>query len=400
MSDQNKPTFATGGGARFTINGKLSTGIGALPAGLGTTIAVGSIAQPAGAIEYVGIAQFEQRFGCRINSLPQNVCVVGWVQSERRWYCAPKTIASSHATQASHVFHSRNNKGLLALVVREVIEPLGLSTLWFPYCFYDGWRERNVFSTHYRYVDPPDLSGAPEWHGEPGAIPILSPDRPWLGCFGAHRGDPSALLLPELHYLVERYRFLFAEVDAVRTPWHAKQLRAVLAAGDHGAVQNLVTPPADSTLHPRRVFKQTAERDRLPVDVFLGRPFSRRDQMHYRYIADVDGFARTWDAWAWKMMSGSTVLSVESIWDSFFSQQFTAWEHYVPVANDCSDLATQLEWCLAHDAECEAIASRARARAEVVYSAENVTKQLRSNFEARLMRSAASPTIGSTQPGK
>jgi len=342
------------------------------------------MARPVGAIKYITLADFAQQFACRINSLPQNVCVLGWLQAEQRWYCAPRTFSGIRATHASHLFHNRSNEKLLKIIVNDVIEPLQLSSLWFPYCFYDGWRERNVFSATYRYVDPPDLTTAMEWQGEPGEIPILSPGRRWLGCFGAHRGDPSALLLPDLHYLIDRYHAMFAEVDAARTPWRSRRDRAIFAAGDHGEPRNLAIPPTDSTLHPRRLFRQTVEREQLDVDVFLGQRHTRAEQMQYRYIADVDGFARTWDAWAWKMMSGATVLAVDSIWESFFSKAFQPWEHYVPVANDCSDLARKLQWCRDHVEECEVMATRARARAEVVYSATDVSHRLRASFEERL----------------
>lgn len=374
------PTY----GASAAQAGLFRNSIAGLPSGLTSAIKLGPIARPVGAIKYISLAEFGQRFACRINTLPQNVCAMGWVTAERRWYCAPLSFQGIRATHASHLFHNRSNETLLAVLVKEVAEPLQLDSLWFLYCFYDGWRERNIFSPSYRYVDPPDLTSAMEWQGAPGEIPILSPDRHWLGCFGAHRGDPSALLLPDLHYLADRYRAMFTEVEVARSPWHSRRDRAILAAGDHGEPRNLAAPPADPTLHPRRLFRQTVERERLDVDVFLGQRCSRGEQMQYRFIADVDGFARTWDAWAWKMMSGSTVLAVDSIWECFFSQAFQPWEHYVPVSNDCSDLAGKLQWCRDHPAECEAIATRACGRAEIVYGATDVGQRLRASFEERL----------------
>jgi len=388
VAEEKKTSFASVAGAQPTsllgfagVSGRTT---GVFPSAFTTAIKLGPVARPVGAIKYITLADFGRQFACRINTLPQNVCVFGWLQAEQRWYCAPHTFQGIRATHASHLFHNRSNEKLLTVIVRDVIEPLRLESLWFPYCFYDGWRERNVFSAAYRYVDPPDLSAAMEWQGAPGEIPILSPDRCWLGCFGAHRGDPSALLLPDLHYLNDRYASLFAEVDTARLPWRNRRDRAVFAAGDHGEPRNLVVPPMDATLHPRRLFQRTVERGQLHVDVFLGQRCSRAEQMQYRYIADVDGFARTWDAWAWKMMSGSTVLAVDSIWESFFSQSFQPWEHYVPVTNDCADLPGQLQWCRDHPTECEAIAARAHARAEIVYSAADVGQRLRTSFAQRL----------------
>lgn len=392
MNDQSsKPGNSFGASLPVAI-GSLTPKIGlgsSFPANLGVTVKLGPVERPVGALRYIPLADFQARFHCTINTLPQNVCVVGWSQSERRWYVAPRNFSGMRATHASYLFHNRNNEKLLAFLVKAVVEPLRLPQLWFPYCFYDGWRERNMFATEYRFVDPGDLTNALEWHGAPGEIPMLCRDRHWLGCFGAHLGDPSAVLLPDLHYLVDGYRGMFDEVDAARTPWRGKKDRGVFAAGNHGEPRNLRIPTSDPSMHPRRLFAETVQRDNLDFDVFLGQRCSRSEQIAYRYIADVDGFARTWDAWAWKMMSGCTVLAVESIWESFFSTAFVPWQHYVPVANDCSDLGTKLAWCRANERECEAIADRARSHAEVVYSAAEVARRLRENFERRLQPSYA-----------
>jgi len=384
MTSDTKKTFAST--FKTSFGGGFSS---AFPGSLAGAVTVGPIARPVGAIRYLSSADFEARFACRINSLPQNVCLIGWDDAEGSVYCAPLSFSGIRGTHASFLFHHRRNETLLKLIVNEVVRPLKLGTIWFAYCFYDGWRERNLFSTDYRFVTPPDLSAEPEWRGEPGDIPILSPDRHWIGCLGAHRGDPSALLLPDSHYLADRYVPMFAEVAAASLPWRERQARAVFAAGDHGESRNLAQPLPDATIHPRRLFKQTVQREGLAVDVYLGERLDRAAQMRYRYIADVDGFARTWDAWAWKMMSGSVVLAVDSIWDSFFSQCFTPWQHYVPVANDCSDLAARLDWCRDNDAECQAIATRARERATVVYNDSFVVQRLRETFAARLGGGAA-----------
>jgi hypothetical protein len=307
MTQKKSPSYATGFGTRFSLTTT------PLPTGIGTQFIWGATERRVGTITYVDIESFQSRFGCRISSLPQNVCALGWQASERRWYCAPKTFQGIRATHASRFFHQRSNESLLASLVNDVIEPMQLTSFWFLYCFYDGWRERNIFCEDYRFVEAADLSGMLEWHGAPGEIPVLSPDRRWIGCFGAHRGDPSALMLPDLHYLIDRYKTLFKETDAASVRWEAKQAKAIFAAGDHGESRNLAIPPADPHLHPRRLFAQTVAQEGLPIDVFLGQSCSRATQIRYRFIADVDGFARTWDAWAWKMMSGSCVLAVEMI---------------------------------------------------------------------------------------
>ena len=346
-------------------------------------VTFGALARPASALRYVPIAQFERMFLCQINSLPQNVCLLGWLKRERCWYCAPTPFCVQRTTHASNVLNDHIAQ-LLTFWSKHLVESLSVSTLWFAFCFYDGWRERNLFSAAYRWVTPPDLSSHVEWRGEPGEIPRLSPTRHWIACLGAHRGDPSALLQPDPRYLKDAYQTLFAEVGSFKTPWLTRKSHAVLAASDHGESSNLFAPSTDPSMHPRRVFRAMVATQALNVDVFLGQPFSMREQMKYRYIVDIDGFVRTWDAWAWKMMSGSTVLSVESPWTSFFSEQFAPWEHYVPVSNDCSDLAEKLEWCRNHGTECAAIAQRAGERASIVYDPTTVAEVLLKSFRQKL----------------
>ncbi len=347
-------------------------------------VTLGPVARPASALRYVTIADFERIFSCKINSLPQNVCLIGWLKSERCWYCAPTAFSVQSATHASIVFHRHGSERLLRFLSQHIVEQLEVSALWFSFCFYDAWRERNLYSNEYRWVTPADLSGHMEWRGSPGDLPVLSPTRHWLACFGAHRGDPSALLQPDPHYLGGYYGALFAELLPFKTPWADRKERAVLSAGDHGESCNLFEPLADRSVHPRRLLKAVVAEQKLDVDVFLGQPFSRGEQLAYRYIVDVDGFARTWDAWAWKMMSGSTVLAVASPWVSFFSEQFSPWQHYVPINNDCSDLAEKLEWCRNHAAECAAIAGRAGERASVVYDPATVAEVLLHKFQQKL----------------
>mgnify|MGYP001036819352 CR=1 FL=1 len=74
------------------------------------------------------------------------------------------------------------------------------------------------------------------------------------------------------------------------------------------------------------------------------------------------------------MLSGSTVLSVTSPWTSFFTRLFEAWNHYVPIANDFSDLADKLEWCRNNDVSCQKIAQQAQQRAREVYKPDYVAR--------------------------
>jgi hypothetical protein len=192
-------------------------------------------------------------------------------------------------------------------------------------------------------------------------------------------------LLPEAHYTHRgAYRKMFATVRALDIPWSARIARAVYCGGDHGETANFFPPAVAGRAHPRRYLSELVSAAGLGVDVHLGNTMPLAAQVAYKWILDVDGHTRTWDAWAWKISSGSTVLSPESPWESFFTRQFEPWRHYVPVANDFADLAQKLEWCRTHDDECRRIAQRARRRAQSVYREQNVAaivlRQLREAY--------------------
>ena len=283
-------------------------------------------------------------------------------------------------------------KQQLSFLASDVLPRLDCENVWFFFCFYDGWRERIAYSADYRWIDAPDMTDWPEWRGAPGELPRLSRERNWIACFGAHHGDPSALLFPDAHYFSHNfYQQLFADVSRASLPWNQRRSRAVLACGDHGERANFFSIPADPALHPRRQFRNVVLEQKLDADVYLGLQLSRAEQMTYKYIADVDGFARTWDAWAWKMMSGAVILSVESPWESFFSRSFQPWEHFVPVANDCSDLEQKLQWCRDNDRECESIAQRARMQAMRVYEPGVVADKLLLNLRDCITNSSSTP---------
>ncbi|MEO8487975.1 MAG: glycosyl transferase family 90 [Betaproteobacteria bacterium] len=309
--------------------------------------------------------EFARRFASDAAPLPRNVCLLGWSPDIDEWFASPERVVEDPDWEHRVL----PTLGFLEERVRPRLEP---GAFWFLLCHHDGWRERIAWSDRYEWVDPGGADAIPEWRGAPGALPRFSPSHRWVACYGAHRGDPSALLIPEAHWIAGAFHAaLFAEVASAMTPWESRRARAVYAGGDHGEIANYFAPPA-AREHPRRRLRSVVQDERLPVDVDLGHGIARARQMTYRWILDVDGQVRTWGARAWKMASGSAVLSAASPWESFFTREFEPWVHFVPIANDFSDLAERLAWCRDHDDECRRIAEAAGERAAVVYAPDRV----------------------------
>lgn len=326
-------------------------------------------------VSATSIDQFESAFSCKITTLPKNVALVGWSAKQQVWTIAPDSVTR-------HPTFSYLAPATLHFLHHELLPRLGLRSFWTLYCFYDGWRERNTFSKNYRWVNPPKLDSAVEWRGAPGEIPMLSEQTFRIACYGAHRGDPSALLLPEAHYLARNhYIDLFGLIRQHSMAWHEKRPQAIFCAGNHGECSNYFPPFVTGRSHPRQYLQQLVESTGLPVKVHLGASIPQSEQLSYKYILDVDGYARTWDAWAWKMQSGSVVLSPDSPWESFFTRLFDPWVHFVPMANDFSDLSDKLAWCAAHDADCQQMAQQAKQRAQQVYALDYVADKFAEDFQ-------------------
>jgi hypothetical protein len=87
---------------------------------------------------------------------------------------------------------------------------------------------------------------------------------------------------------------------------------------------------------------------------------SIQDQLKYKYILDIDGWACTWDATFWKLYSGSVLLKQKSVWKQWYYDELIEYVHYVPFANDFSDLNEQIQWCINNDDKCQEIINNSR----------------------------------------
>jgi Glycosyl transferase family 90 len=77
----------------------------------------------------------------------------------------------------------------------------------------------------------------------------------------------------------------------------------------------------------------------------------------YRFLIDIDGVANSWSFFE-KLLLGACILKVASPFEQWFYHEIAAWQHFVPVCQDMSDLMEKIDWCLGHPAEAHAIAER------------------------------------------
>jgi hypothetical protein len=100
----------------------------------------------------------------------------------------------------------------------------------------------------------------------------------------------------------------------------------------------------------------------------------RHDMINYKYILDIDGNSSTWDATAWKLNSGSVIFKTDSNWEQWFYKEYKPWVHYVPVADDFSDIQERYKWCEANPKKCVEMIRNAKELFQTIYRHENVLK--------------------------
>jgi hypothetical protein len=299
---------------------------------------------------YVEPDVLSRRFGCDVVSTPPGVVVIAWDASARRWLATPPQEQVRTARLET-----------LLPFLGELGGRLRDEPWWSLVCVDDGW---------------------PEGVELGGVAPRLSSRQPGVLAFGRHRGDTGVGLLPDTHYLYSwGYLKTRGRMVLEDRAWERKQPSAIFCGGRHGSPFSFERPTTGRGSSSRDELERLAGELALPLEVHLGGRVSRAEQLKHRMLIDVDGHARTWDAWAWKLRSRSVVLSQTSVWDSFFSVEFRAGEHFVPLANDLSDLAEQVTWCLRNDEEAHLIAQRGRRRAAEVYAKAAVRRRARAAVE-------------------
>jgi hypothetical protein len=103
--------------------------------------------------------------------------------------------------------------------------------------------------------------------------------------------------------------------------------------------------------------------------------------LKYKYILDIDGNASTWDATAWKLNSGSVIFKAKSPWRQWFYDEYLPWIHYIPIADDFSDLQEKYQWCETHAKECERMIIRCKDLFQKVYRFSNIIHYVNTIFE-------------------
>jgi len=174
----------------------------------------------------------------------------------------------------------------------------------------------------------------------------------------------------------DRYYFYLNRYNEYRSihqgiPFASKKAQIVFGSQPRGTKYNFIKRQ-DIQMSPREYFNST----NVPKDNIIAPEWvNRKDMIGYKYILDIDGNASTWDATAWKLNSGSVILKSDSMWTQWFYDEYQPWTHFIPVAEDFSDIQERFQWCESHQDECVAMVNRCKALFQKVYRLNNVIQK-------------------------
>lgn len=108
--------------------------------------------------------------------------------------------------------------------------------------------------------------------------------------------------------------------------------------------------------------------DQAKEEGFIGDYISMDEYMGYKYLIDLDGNCAS--APRLGLILHSNCIPFKAITHSvqWFYKTLHAWEHYIPVKEDLSDLLAKLEWAKSHPKEAGQISKNARHLAKEVLS--------------------------------
>lgn len=302
-------------------------------------------------LQKISRAEFNQRFSADIVVLPTNLYAVGVVDD--------KAFIYNEAYQHFFQIELTLNHLISVIRTRKLVTPL-----YFILCGDDGYME-----SHYPSVrDVPQLMGEHECLGKQRVL--LSGENEFA-VFHRQKvilGQNVPTGVAYTYAMPDRYYFCLNLFNQYRSyhrglAFQTKKPLIVYASNPRGSHYNF-TKRRDILMPQREYFYSSA----VPKDnIYVPGQIPCKDMVEYKYLLDIDGWAGTWEATAWKLNSGSVIFKVDSGWSQWFSDQYFPWIHYVPVADDFSDLQEKFQWCEAHQDECLAMIRRCQALFQRVY---------------------------------
>ena len=99
----------------------------------------------------------------------------------------------------------------------------------------------------------------------------------------------------------------------------------------------------------------------LPIIAQYNKPFvDPAEQLQYKYLISIQG-KDVGSSFGWQLGTKCILLKEDYRWEVFFDCHLKAWEHYVPIAQDFSDVQEKIAWCEDNITACEAMVENRHA---------------------------------------
>ena len=203
---------------------------------------------------------------------------------------------------------------------------------------------------------------------EPNSYPLLYKNKTILAQ-SIHPDTDHVIAVPDRYYFcLNRYNMYHSIHRGI--PFSTKKNKIVFACNPRGSPYNF-TKRRDIHISQREYFQSdSVGKDNIHAPAKI----EREEMIQYKYVLDIDGNASTWDATAWKLNSGSVIFKTDSNWAQWFYADYIAWTHYVPIADDFSNIQEKFQWCETHQDECEQMIVRCKQLFHTIYDYQKVIK--------------------------
>jgi hypothetical protein len=305
--------------------------------------------------QFINRVQFNRLFNTDIITLPKNIIAVGVRKNCVYMYCESNEFLYMIELTIKHIVQVALTKDIL-------------NEFYFLICTHDGYMERHYLSsrTKPKQIGENELKDKIEVAmDKPDEFARLHTDM-YVLAQSNQKGMSYAVNVPDRYYFyLNRYNEYHSIHQGI--PFASKKNQIVFGSQPRGTKYNFTTR-RDIEVSPREYFNKSVTKDNIVCPDWI----PRKDMIGYKYILDIDGFSSTWDATAWKLNSGSVILKSDSVWTQWFHGDYQPWTHYVPVADDFSDIQEKFQWCESHQAECVQMVANCKALFQKIYRLTNV----------------------------
>jgi hypothetical protein len=324
--------------------------------------------------------EFNDLFKSEIITLPKTMYAAGVI--DNTWYLTVDEPEVHNQFKLWEYHYIKNN-----------IHPLlKQSKYYYIMYFWDGYREKTqmyngelVPYVPYKgqYNDEYDIKFKNEY--------ILIHKNKYIFAYCKQLNDHNTLLLPDYFYISSKggaYKDLLKEIDDGYVQYNDKINKCIYRGSlNNGSVTNFMDTSDKDNMNQREYFKKLYNDKQFKNMEWEDNKLSLAEQIKYKYILDIDGWASTYNATVWKLYSGSVLLKVKSIWKQWYYDELKEYVHYVPVKNDFSNLNEQIQWCIDNNDKCEQITKNAKQFVINKLNAEQVIKDTAYTFKEYLNKS-------------